>query len=243
MLVVKKDTSYRCIVSCSELFIEGKIYEASLEGCKRYTITSESGNSTAWYVLNSSPTCSQFEKVKEDKMRKEFILGKKYMCTIGGVSFTKGEVYDTEQRKGQDFVNLVQPKPVANDFSGYSWWCFNSHAFEEVEDDNTIKVGDFITAFGSTLKRKVLHVTKDQSETYVLFAYKDDKPILKSISEVTKVKDIRTIECAGGAVRVIGEYVGPYGSQGHIQIKIKEHFPYSELHWGTEVPTTPSQPH
>lgn len=241
MLIVKKDTSYRCIKSRSELFIEGKVYEASLDGCKRYTITSESGNSTSWYVLNNCPTSSQFEEVKENKMRKEFILGKKYKCTIGGVSFIRGEVYDTEQRKCQSFVNLVQPEPVTSDFSGYSWWCFNSYAFEEVEDDNIIKVGDVVAWSDITSVNRYDVIGVHLGKVWMVNK-KTGTYNMPSLKTVKKVKDIRTIECAGGAVRITGEFVKEL-SNGNIQIKIPEKYYGGSYHWGKEVPTTPSQPH
>lgn len=179
-------------------------------------------------------------------MRKEFILGKRYKCILGGVSFIRGEVYDTEQRKSQSFVNLVQLGTPSYDFSGYSRGCFNSYTFEEVKDDEetiNVEVGDSVSHPRSPSdKHTVVVVIGNKAWVRNCNDY-DHIVRLTGDNCYHKVKDIRTIECAGGAVRITGEYVPKDTLSNQIAVRTAETYMGMRKHYGIEVPQTPSQPH
>lgn len=173
-------------------------------------------------------------------MNNEFILGKSYLCTSGTIAaFVEGVIYETEKRWGQDFVNLVQPKDHVCNYSDFGWNNFSRHTFEEVNDeDNTIQVGDVVEykVNDPVFKYEVIFIHE-----CVAWLSHNGYNIHRDVSKLSKVKDIRTIECAGGAVRITGEFVERKESRTKVRTKEACHGCY--VHWGAEVPQTPSQPH
>jgi hypothetical protein len=113
-----------------------------------------------------------------------------------------------------------------------------------VKNDNTIKVGDLVEYVLITPVHKYVVAGIHNGLAWLYHEgqkeyYRDP---VSQFRKCAKPKDIRTIECAGGAVRITGEYQGKV-SGSRIQVRTEEPCHDAYLHWGVEVFQTPSQPH
>ena len=104
---------------------------------------------------------------------------------------------------------------------------------------NKIEVGDMVVHKANNADKKYPCKVLAMHGASMWIEYEDGYLSTTEVSKYKKVPDIRTISCAGGAIKVTGEFVRQRNSTGLTLVEIKKSWNDMYLFWGKDITDTP----